>query len=97
MLGAEFIRALRLGLGMIVDDVPVAVAEGVDILEERSPCGGSEACKGLEDLVRFDFDLCRCRLSDVECMGNMPMSPDASMVSLAACFSTAFVEEIPRV
>lgn len=66
-------REFRPGLELCGSELP----EADDALEVRSARGGSEVRKGLEDLVRLLFDLCRCSPSEDVWMGKIPTSPEA--------------------
>jgi hypothetical protein len=82
-LGAELVRVFGPDLGMCGVELPVP-EEADDALEVRSLWGGSEVCKGFEDLVRLVFDLCRCSPSEDVWMGNIPTSPDAIIMPFQA-------------
>lgn len=62
-VGDELARGFEAGLELCGEDV-------VDVLRGWSTRGPSSTRDGLEDLVRFDFDLCRCKASAVESAGN---------------------------
>jgi hypothetical protein len=85
-LGAEFVRGFWPGLEAWSEDDAVT-EEAVKSFGARSLRRGSEARRGSEDLARFDFDLCCCKMLVAVWTGERPTSLDVIISTRRALLS----------